>query len=63
MCDKIKMEITINRTLSLDFDSVTNLDKLSDDTKINKSKLVRLFINYFSKNKDRLEELIKEGVK
>lgn len=63
MCDKIKMEIAINRTLSLDFDSVTNLDKLSDDTKINKSKLVRLFINYFSKNKDRLEELIKEGVK
>lgn len=55
------MEIAVTKTLSLNMETITNLNKLSNDTELNMSELVRTFINYFFENRDKLEELLKGG--
>ncbi len=55
------MELAITKTLSLNLETIKNLIKLSKDTEINMSELVRLFINHFNKNREELKDLIKDG--
>ncbi|KKN05747.1 hypothetical protein LCGC14_1084260 [marine sediment metagenome] len=54
------MAFNVMGTFSLDTESVTNLNKLSENYKVKKSELVRLFINYFHKNREEFEDLIKK---
>jgi len=43
---------------SLDIEHVEMLNDLKEKAKINKSKLMRKFIRYFSENKEEFEKLI-----
>lgn len=51
---------SINRTLCLDYETLKILTQFNENTKINKSKLVREFIKFFRDNKEELDKLIKE---
>lgn len=57
------MQVAIPRTFTLNMENIINLNKISRDTELNMSELVRLFINYFFENRDKLEELIEGGKK
>ena len=48
----------VNRTLSLDYETLKILAQFTESTKINKSKLVREFIKFFRDNKEELDNLI-----
>jgi len=51
---------SINRTLCLDFETLNVLTQFNENTKVNKSKLVREFIKYFRDNKEEFDKLIKD---
>ena len=50
-----------NCTFTLTTERIDDLDKMSKDTHLSRSKLVRLFIHYFTKNNNQFLELIKEA--
>lgn len=57
------METSIIKTFSIDTETLTKLRKIVKITDMNRSVLIRGFINYFYESSERLEELIKENEK
>jgi len=51
--------IGINKTLSLDYETLEILTEFKKNTEINASKLVREFIKFFRDNKEEFDKLIK----
>lgn len=47
------------KTISLTSKSIEKLDKMKKKTKINESKLLRMFINYFDRNKSEFKKMLK----
>lgn len=45
-------------SISLTPDFIEDLNKIAKKTRLGKSKLVRMFIEYFSKNHDELQKLL-----
>lgn len=54
-------DISVTKTLSLNLECLKILNELTEKTKVNKSKLVRIFIKYFYENYNELEETIRGG--
>jgi len=52
-------KISITKTLSLDYETLKILEQFNENTKINKSKLVREFIKFFRDNEKEYDKLIK----
>lgn len=52
-------DFAIVKSLSLNYETLEILEMFKDNTKINKSKLVREFIKFFRDNKEELDKLIK----
>lgn len=55
----MKSNFAITKTLSLDYETLKILAQFNENTKINKSKLVREFIKFFRDNKIELDKLVK----
>ena len=55
----LKMRKSKQKTISLSIKTDERLNKISKKTKIPESKLLRMFINYFSKNPSELKKIIK----
>ena len=53
------METSIRKTFSFDSKTIDNLDQLCEVYKLSKSQLIRVCINYFAKNIEELEGVIK----
>jgi len=59
MESKMINKISITKTLSLDYETLKILEQFNENTKINKSKLVREFIKFFRDNEKEYDKLIK----
>lgn len=49
-------------TFSLDSETIISLNQFKKKYRVSKSELLRMFTNYFNKNRKELEELIEKGV-
>lgn len=57
----LKMTNKSNCTFTLTTERIADLDKMSKETHLSRSKLIRLFVYYFTKNNDQFLELIKKA--
>ena len=56
------MVSSVMSTFSLDSETIISLNQFKKKYRVSKSELLRMFTNYFNKNRKELEELIEKGV-